>query len=263
VVRSSTQEYGELACAVREKRSGEGPAASVKGCLVKEVALMTDTASPPANFWERILAWTPGYGTVLVLIGIAYVLCAAQTGTQPTAVALLVQLLTAGVIFRVSKVPKALRTVATVVLIIAAVGVAIVWASGAEGTWVKIVMTTAAVVFYGLAPAAIIGHQIHRDIIDAQTIFAVVSAYVLIGMFFTFAYVLASIPGTLFPGEDVNSLSEILFFSFTSLSTTGYGNFVPTTAAGQSLAIAEILCGQMFIGLAIARVVTAWIPRRK
>ncbi|MGO4103610.1 potassium channel family protein [Leifsonia sp. YAF41] len=227
---------------------------------------MTDTAPPPvppAHFWERIVAWTPGYGTVMLLIGVAYALCAAQIGLQPSALALLVQLLTVGVIFRVAEVKKVIRDVATVVLIVAAVGIALVWISGAEGTWVKVAMTAAAVVFYGVAPAAVIGHQIHRDVIDAQTIFAVVAAYILIGMFFTFAYVLASIPGNIFKGEGVGSLSEVLFFSFTSLSTTGYGNFVPVTATGQTLAIAEILAGQLFIGLAIARVVTAWMPRRK
>ena len=82
-------------------------------------------------------------------------------------------------------------------------------------------------------------------------------------MFFTFAYVLLSIFGDIFQGEGVDSLSELLFFSFTSLSTTGYGNIVPNTAPGQTLAIAEILTGQLFLALAIARVVTAWIPRKK
>jgi hypothetical protein len=231
---------------------------------VKEVALMTETAPPPPpRFWRRIGRWTPGYGSVLVLIGIAYALCAAQTGTQPTAIALLVQLLTVGVIFRVAHVRRSLRRFASVVLIVVAVGIVIVWVSGADGDGVKIVMSTAAVVFYGVAPAAIIGHQIHRDVVDAQTIFAVISAYILIGMFFTFTYVLASIPGNIFHGATVDSLSELLFFSFTSLSTTGYGNIVPVTAGAQTLAIAEILAGQLFIGLAIARVVTAWIPKRK
>ena len=139
---------------------------------------------------------------------------------QPSALALLVQLLTVGVIFRVAEVKKVIRDVATVVLIVSAVGIALVWISGAEGTWVKVLMATAAVVFYGVAPAAVIGHQIHRNVIDAQTIFAVVSAYILIGMFFTFAYVLASVEGNIFKGEGVGSLSEVLFFSFTSLSTT-------------------------------------------
>jgi len=223
----------------------------------------SDTVEPPRRLWQRILAWTPGYGTVLILIGIAYALCAAQIGTQPTALALLMQLLTVGVIFRVSEVRPSLQRVAFVVLVVAAVAIAIVWASGAGGTAVKIGMTSAALVFYGVAPAAIIGHQIHRDIVDAQTIFAVVSGYVLIGMFFTFAYVLMSVSGNIFQGEGVSSLSQVLFFSFTSLSTTGYGNFVPVTAPGQTLAIAEILTGQLFIALAISRVVTAWIPRRK
>lgn len=219
-------------------------------------------APPQPHFWTRVRQWTPGYGTVLVLIGVAYALCAAQTGTQPTAIALLVQLVTIAVIFRVSHVPHHIRQVASIILIIAAIAILIVWVSSAGGTSVKIGMTSAAVIFYGIAPAAIIGHQIHRNVVDAQTIFAVVSAYILIGMAFTFAYALASISGNIFSGQGVDSLSHLLFFSFTSLTTTGYGNYVPVTAMGQSIAIAEVLAGQLFIALAIARVVTAWIPRR-
>jgi hypothetical protein len=60
-------------------------------------------------------------------------------------------------------------------------------------------------------------------------------------------------------GDDV--VSNDLFFSFVTLTTTGYGDLVPTTEAGQGLAVLEALLGQLFLVTAVAKIVTAWRPR--
>jgi Ion channel len=51
-----------------------------------------------------------------------------------------------------------------------------------------------------------------------------------------------------------------LYFSFTTLTTTGYGNLVPAANPGQSLAVSEMLIGQLFLVTAVAKVVTIWRP---
>ena len=44
-------------------------------------------------------------------------------------------------------------------------------------------------------------------------------------------------------GRRERAASEDLFFSFTTLTTTGYGNLVPATNPGQTLAVGEMLIG--------------------
>jgi hypothetical protein len=51
-----------------------------------------------------------------------------------------------------------------------------------------------------------------------------------------------------------------LFFSFTTLTTVGYGNVVPVNAFVQGIAIAEAISGQLFLVIAVARVVSGWKP---
>jgi voltage-gated potassium channel Kch len=64
------------------------------------------------------------------------------------------------------------------------------------------------------------------------------------------------------PIRSVLTFSLDLYFSFTTLTTTGYGNLVPTTNPGQSLAVPEMLIGQLFLVTAVAKVVTIWRPGR-
>src|SRR6185369_8629275 len=51
-------------------------------------------------------------------------------------------------------------------------------------------------------------------------------------------------------------------FSFTTLTTTGYGNYVPAGNPGQSFAVAEMLIGQLFLVIAVAKVINAYTPLR-
>jgi len=57
-------------------------------------------------------------------------------------------------------------------------------------------------------------------------------------------------------------MSQSLFFSFVTLTTTGYGNLVPATNPEQSLAVMEAVLGQLFLVTAVAKIITAWKPRR-
>ncbi len=75
-------------------------------------------------------------------------------------------------------------------------------------------------------------------------------------MFFAFVYNLISqiSPTPMFGEESLDSLGNQLFFSFTALTTTGYGNLVPVGTTGQGIAIAEGITGQLFLITAVARI---------
>ena len=53
----------------------------------------------------------------------------------------------------------------------------------------------------------------------------------------------------------------MLFFSFVTLTTTGYGDLVPTANPGQTLAVLEAVLGQLFLVTAVAKIITAWKPK--
>ena len=124
---------------------------------------------------------------------------------------------------------------------------------------------SASIAAYLAAPIAIIAHQARKTMVDGQMLLASIAAYIMVGMFFTFVYNLiglaTSVP--LFGEGTADSLTSQLFFSFTTLTTTGYGNLVPAGTLVQTVAIGEAITGQLFLVIAVARVVSGWQPSRR
>jgi hypothetical protein len=197
---------------------------------------------------------------VLVLIVVSYALCAVQVSPNPSAVAFLVQLATVAVTLRVAEVRPRMRRAGWIVLAVAGAAAAGAALAGSAGYLLDVLLAAASAVAYLVAPIAIIAHIIRRDRVDGQALLATIAAYILVGMFFTFVYNLIALvsPAPAFGDGEGESLTSQLFFSFTTLTTTGYGNIVPTGAGVQSVAIAEAITGQLFLVIAVARVVSDW-----
>jgi hypothetical protein len=86
-----------------------------------------------------------------------------------------------------------------------------------------------------------------------------------IGFFFAFAYRTLAIAqsGPFFGLQGDGPMRDVMFFSMTTLTTTGYGNLVPARNPGQSLAVLEMLMGQLFLIVIVGKVVAALPGRRR
>jgi hypothetical protein len=116
---------------------------------------------------------------------------------------------------------------------------------------------------YVVAPVSIVRHIGYRRQVDQETMLGALAAYLLIGMAFAFAYrFVGSVQaGPFFGADGEGTVSQDLFFSFITLTTTGYGNLIPADNPGQSLAVLEALLGQLFLVTAVGKIVTAWRPK--
>lgn len=98
-----------------------------------------------------------------------------------------------------------------------------------------------------------------------------VSLYLILALVFAHLYGLVSIlsPGAFSgvpPGMDAHSVflrGRLLYFSLTTLTTTGYGDIVPLHAAARSLATLEAVTGQLFPATLLARLVTLELQGRR
>ena len=54
--------------------------------------------------------------------------------------------------------------------------------------------------------------------------------------------------------------SDFLFFSYTTLTTTGYGDLVPAGQPGQMVSGLEMMLGQIFLVTLVAGLVSLWRP---
>jgi hypothetical protein len=202
------------------------------------------------------------YGLVLAMIVVTYVLSISATEDWIPSVVLAVQIATVWLALHTSEARRRLRVVANVLLGLAAgVAVAHLFAHDADGLVAALFLFSS--LLYFIAPLSIVRHIGFRAAVDRETMLGAVSAYLFIGMAFAFCYrtlgVIGSEPFFGTTGED--KVSNDLFFSFVTLTTTGYGDLVPATTAGQGLAVFEALLGQLFLVTAVAKVVNAWRPR--
>ena len=201
------------------------------------------------------------YGRVLLLIVLSYILAISLHKPWGTSVVLAVQITTVWFALRTSHARRTARVVADLLLAYAAF-VAVVDLFIPNGPGERAFIYITASLLYLIAPFSILRHLISRKTVDIQTVLGALAAYLLIGMFFAFIYQsIAQLQQQPFFGaQGVGTFPQDLFFSFTTLTTTGYGNLVPAQNPGQSLAVLEMLTGQLFLVTAVAKVVNAWQP---
>jgi len=203
------------------------------------------------------------YGLVLVLIVTTYALAVSQS-TSPLigSVVIFVQIATVWFVLRTARARRAARAVALIVL--AGAGVIAVTGGVIGGTGSQLAILLASAVLYLIAPVVVVRHLIGRSVVDLDSVLGVIASYLLIGMFFAFVYRLIGVvdPAPFFGDGGEATPSQALFFSFTTYSTTGYGNLVPAESVGQTLAVAEMIIGQLFLITALGKVVSVWSPIR-
>ena len=114
------------------------------------------------------------------------------------------------------------------------------------------------------AAAAALRFAMHAALVDAEHLFAALSAYLLAGVFFgVFYWVLEQIrPGSFAVAGEFSRMSG-LYFSFVTLATLGYGEIVPRTDLARGLAIVEAVGGQLFLVVLVARLVSLWGRRKE
>ncbi len=54
--------------------------------------------------------------------------------------------------------------------------------------------------------------------------------------------------------------TDFLFFSYTTLTTTGYGDLVPAGQVGRMVSGLEMMLGQVFLVTLVAGLVSLWRP---
>jgi len=104
-----------------------------------------------------------------------------------------------------------------------------------------------------LAPPAIVMGVVRdlraRETVTVQAVLGVLCVYLLIGMFFAFIYATLGRVGQapFFAGAQQPTVSSCLYFSFTTLSTVGYGDLTARSNLGHTLSVFEALLGQIYL----------------
>jgi len=102
------------------------------------------------------------------------------------------------------------------------------------------------------------------EVMDGDRLWGAASAYLMIGILWCFVYALVELEhGQTFlvRGERANlELIELLYFSFSTLTTIGFGDIVPISRGAQTAAIFEGIVGTLFLAILIAKLVGIYPP---
>jgi hypothetical protein len=98
--------------------------------------------------------------------------------------------------------------------------------------------------------------------VNARVILGAISVYTVLGLLFGFIYeAIARVQSApFFEGAPQVHHGDFLFYSYTTLTTTGYGNLVASGQPGEMISTFEMLIGQIFLVTLIAGLVSLWRP---
>lgn len=222
-------------------------------------------AHEESRWWHRLghsFISADSYGLVLLLVMASYVVSVSVTEQRAASVVLTIQLAAVWMALRTAHATRVTRRLSGIVLCLAAafaVASYFVHRPGGQLGGIFVVCC----LLYLIAPYAIVRDLVIRQDIDIDTLLGAVTAYLLIGMLFAFAYRAAGELGSVpfFGAAGHGSLSQDLFFSFVTMTTLGYGNLVPAANPGQTLAVLEALVGQLFLVIAVGKIISS-MPAR-
>ena len=177
--------------------------------------------------WEQIV--------ITVLLAVTLVLAFRAAGARPA-------------------VMRAVVAVAAVVLIFSAVDAFAGEVASAPSRLANLALIL-------LAPPAIVVGVVRslraRGRVTVEAVFGVLCLYILLGMFFAFTYgTIDRFGDQVFAQTTQATVSSCLYFSFTTLTTVGYGDLTTVSNLGHTLSVTEALFGQIYLVTVVAVLVS-------
>lgn len=142
-------------------------------------------------------------------------------------------------------------------------------------SWVGHMVPTDTALVWGASFSAVfliyVAVQVLREIlrhtrVDANTVYGAICVYLLIGFTCAFGFFVIELTqpqglhapdwfGSNGAGEQAGRFPALVYFSFVTLTTLGYGEFTPVSSHARSLVVLEAVIGQLYLVVLIARLV--------
>jgi len=201
---------------------------------------------------------TDRYGLVLLLLIVSYFV-SATAGNYPfgRALTLVVLAATTGLALRASHVDRRVSRYAFTLIVLATIAGVTTGLLGGEGTG-KLVSVTLTAILVVVAPLAIGKRLASHRVVNLNTFYGAICIYLLMAMFFASAFAfLAAVGNEAFFAQDIGTPSTIdfLYFSLTTITTTGYGDLTAQGNVGRIMAVLEAVLGQLYLITVVAMVV--------
>ena len=210
--------------------------------------------------WLHRIAWLRRNRCSLLLVGLCLMILAnplfggTALGPRALTLSLLLILVLASWALRLRR--RALLAVALLALATAVVILSVPH----DAHWMRPVANGTMALFTGVVTIALLAYVLDPHLINTDKVFGAVAAYVLVAITFACVFcALQYVQAKAFHIAEVNdpdgamSWSDAMYFSFTVLTSTGFGEITPVTDMARSLIVIEQVMGVMYVAFLVAR----------
>ena len=204
------------------------------------------------------------YGAVLLLtLALLVFQVAAPEANWSKIVAMVLQAGTLLAIVATSGAPRSLRRLARLGAVVVSIAFLTALVTGAVPAWT--VSAAGAIFAVTALPSVAYGvvELVRTHGVTLQAVAGALTAYLMVGLLFSFLIgAIARYGGAYFGSAGDGTVSIRAYFSFTTLTTTGFGDYTAATNAGRALAVVEELTGQLYLVTVVA-VMVGHLSRRR
>ncbi|HEY2334751.1 MAG TPA: ion channel [Solirubrobacterales bacterium] len=225
---------------------------------MEKAARQARTREPWLQRAERV---SDAFGLVFVLVLTTYILASLLENRGWASVVLTLATSATSVVALTSSHAHAKVVRVAIWLSVLTVALATIGAATGDRAWLNLA-SLVQVSLLAVAMAAVLRRVVTAPEVGFRTILGALSVYTVLGILFTFLYGLVDRMqgGAFFEGVAHPQGSDFLFFSYTTLTTTGYGNLVPGGQPGRLISGLEMMAGQIFLVTLVAGLVSLWRP---
>jgi len=229
-------------------------------------AALFDDESPHVDNFGLLLLSVIGTLVVLSLVDLAPRRADAASDSGVIVVTLFVSVMLVLAV-RAAGVARRWRRVAAVIAALSVTGSILLLFSDlvtGDGGRVGTTRPTLIWVFISLVLPIIVVRRIltHRSV-GLSTLLGAISAYLLIAFTFTFAFLTVDGYGSSDFFGDPEPTTSFMYFSLTTMTTTGFGDLTAATNLGRLLASTEAVVGQIFLVTLVALLVGLYAQERR
>jgi hypothetical protein len=144
----------------------------------------------------------------------------------------------------------------------------------APGRLLLVLRVASMMLFLAVVSGAVLYKVLRKGRVTAHRVGGAIAVYLMLGLIWASAYSLVFIhdPASFDLGppiEATDELSEIqtkgtgrlVYFSFVTMTTLGYGDVTPKSYAAGNLAVLQALTGQIYLAVILARIVSLLVTR--
>jgi hypothetical protein len=131
--------------------------------------------------------------------------------------------------------------------------------------WVTLTSALLHAPFYFYVSYSLIRYLFHDDRVTTDELYGAGAAFTVVAWGFAYVYlaVVIWVPGSIAPlGDGTSRFFDLLFFSFTNLTSVGLSDILPTGDHARSMVILEQVAGVLYVAMVISRMVALTVRRR-